>query len=414
MKLSGRKIQRLLAILLFIVASGCDGGNGVDIGNPDLVPVPGVAFLTGQFLTANIDPILDKGLSLSGFYSPNFTADWALKAAQKASLISQSRVIYILATAYEITGDEKYREGMIRAADYLLAHFELHARTGVWVKEISPTGEVINSSFHAYGHAHVIFALAHAYNVSGVPAYRDSAYRTWITLNVPALLQNRNERFSLSGLNVAMHTFEALLVLYKATGSDLILTDLEGLGDYIVNHFYVPEKGYFVEGLGPNAKPALEGEIRLGHNIEMAFLLSRAVDIGLPATYLEHANKAVDFVAHIGLDATDNLIPHTVDYNGQTKDGKLYWWSQTEFLRGLAHFSYHGGRADLRSLYMRSFESVTRHFIDPVNGGWYPEAMQPLADKGHGWKVGYHVSMMISELLRLHRYEFTSGRETLL
>ena len=146
----------------------------------------------------------------------------------------------------------------------------------------------------------------------------------------------------------------------------------------------------------------------------MAFLLSRAVDAGLPESYLESANASVDFVYRQAEKSPMGIIAHTTDYKGTIRDPEQYWWCQTELLRGLAHFSMHRNRADLTPQFNKTLGEVRKHFIDPVNGGWFKTPDSAELDKGEQWKVGYHVTMMLTELMRLNGVRFRSGSEVLL
>ena len=238
---------------------------------------------------------------------------------------------------------------------------------------------------------------------------------TWVALDIADAVNGHNKSYDLRGLNVAMHIFESLLVLYKATEhSHMIGQDLNVLARYIVDHFFDPKLGVFVEDLTPTLDRAVDGEIRLGHAIEIAFLLSRAVDAGLPAAYLVPANASVDFVSRQAAKNPIGIIPHTTDYKGTTRDSEQYWWAQTELLRGLAHFAMHRNRPDLTTQFRKALEQVQKHFIDPVYGGWFKKPDAAELDKGDPWKVGYHVTMMLTEMMRLQGMKFHSGSEVLL
>ena len=211
-----------------------------------------------------------------------------------------------------------------------------------------------------------------------------------------------------------MHLFEGLLVLYRATDSEMVRGELQALGDYIVGHFFDPRCGCFVEWLTAAFERDPNGEVRPGHAAQMAFLLSRAVDAGLPSRYLDEANASVSFVARVAAKDPNGIIPHSTDYAGKVRDPEYYWWSQTELLRGLGHFIVHRGREDLWPGFRKSLEYVREHYIDPVHSGWYRKPDAKTDDKGNDWKVGYHVAMMITELLRLNGERFQSGAEILL
>lgn len=410
-------IRRILLIVAIVmVATGCDTGN--DGGNARIngstIDIPAIEWLKQNLIDGNVEPRLVNGLLPDGFYQPLLAHDWTPKPQQKATLISQARFIYVMAMGYEITGNKRYLAAMQHAADYLLNHFSDPDIPGQWYRALQADGHVGNRGFHAYGNAQVIFALAHAYKITQDAKYLDAAMSTWLELDISGAIADTNKHYDLHGLNAAMHIFESLIALYKASDrSKLIGTDVNALAKYIVGHFYDPKLGVFVEELTPKLERKPDGEIRLGHAIEIAFLLSRAVDAGLPASYLEPANASVDFVARQAAKHPEGLIPHTTDYQGNPRDPTEYWWSQTELLRGLAHFSLHRGRNDLNSQFNKTFMGVRKHFIDPHDSGWYKTADGITLDKGEPWKAGYHVTMMLTELMRLKGMQFLSGNEVL-
>ena len=54
------------------------------------------------------------------------------------------------------------------------------------------------------------------------------------------------------------------------------------------------------------------------------------------------------------------------------------------------------------------------HLVDTRHRGWYPAAGRTRGGKGGEWKGGYHVTMMLTEILRLQGVRFHSGDEVLL
>ncbi len=409
------KIFLLIAAVAFLAVPGCDSDNSGTRESTPAGDAPSIDWLKQNLIKGNVEPRLVHGLLPSGFYQPSLKNDWTPKLQQNASLISQTRFIYIMAMGYEVTGDKRYLMAMTQAADYLLGHFADPKLPGQWYREVQPDGSVSNTHFHAYGYAQVIFALSHAYKITRNSKYLDAAMGTWLELDIPDAVKGANKSYDLRGLNVAMHIFESIIALYKVTDhSKMVIQDLNTLAEYIVSHFYDPERGVFVEDLTPKLEREQNGEIRLGHAIEIAFLLSRAVDAGLPASYLKPANASVDFVTRQAAKNPDGLIPHTTDYAGRTRDPEKYWWCQTELLRGLAHFSMHRNRTDLIAQFNQTFIGVQKHFIDPSNGGWFKKSDGAELDKGEQWKDGYHVTMMLTELMRLKGMKFLSGNEVLL
>lgn len=406
----------LLALFALLAVTACDSRSDIPAENAATRANPSFDWLKQDLLMGVVEPRLKHGLLPSGFYQPNLGPDWNPVPPQIATLISQTRLIYVMAMGYEVSGDARHLDAMKRAADYLLANFPEPSALGRWARTVSSDGKIVSRDFHAYGHAHVIMALSHAFKVSGDSRYLKAAMQTWLALDVPNAIAGKNQLYDLRGLNVSMHMFEALLVLFRATDSKLVRSDLKLLGDYIVAHFFDPKQGYFVEELTATPERARkpDGEVRLGHSIEMAFLLSRAVDAGLPRSYLDQANASVSFVARIAARDGRGIIPHTVDYAGNVRDAEYYWWCQTELLRGLAHFVLHRDRDDLRAQLESSMRSVRDLYVDPVHGGWYKTPGAKGKNKGDDWKVGYHVTMMETEIMRLNGMQFRSGPEVLL
>ena len=303
---------------------------------------------------------------------------------------------------------------MIKAVDFLLENYADKKAPGRWANLVDPEGKVLAAQFHAYGYTHVIFALAHAYRASKDKKYLDAALATWLQLDLPRTLRGRNPELNLHGLNVAMHAFEALLVLYKLDHSNLVLGDLKLLGEYILGNFFDPQRGFFYEELDANLRPAPGEAIRLGHNVEMAFLFSRAVDGGFPTKYLDAGNRAIDYVVAHGINVADGGLPHELAYDGTVKDPTLIWWVHTELLRALGHYVVRRDRQDLRPALAKTWNYAKLHFIDPRYGGWYERPDGIDRPKGHEWMVGYHVTMMLTEMLRLQGEPFKSGSEMLL
>jgi len=406
----------IVSAFAFTGLLGCDPGDDATTEISVAQSEPELTSLKYDLINDNLEPRLKYGLLPNGFYQPQLARDWTPLPLeqQKASLISQSRFMYIMAMGYEVTSDPRYLSALELSSGYLLEHFLNPHFPGHWYSEVTPDGTVTNPGFHAYGHAHVLLALSHAFKVTGDPKFKEAAFQTWLALGVPSAIAGKNQFYELHGLNVAMHLFESLLVFYKATELPMVYDDLTALGEYIVSHFYSPKGGFFGEGLTADLQLEADGEIRLGHSIEMAFLLSRAVAVGLPSRYLQAANTSVDFVAAIAAKNPQGLIPHTADFNGDVKDPTYYWWPQTELLRALAHFSVQRDRTDLQAQFEKSRALIRKQFLDTEFKGWYGNPDEKGKNKGHQWKVGYHVIMMQTELMRLHGAEFRSGSEVLL
>lgn len=378
-------------------------------------------FLTGdarwyrdQLLDGNARPRLKAAVAPNGFYSPNITRDWKLKGEQRGTLITQTRAMYVMASGYEVSGEPAFRDALVRTADFLLLKCHHPAEPGLWAKEFAPDGKVLDMEVHVYGQMQAIFALAHAYRSTGEKRFLDAALTTWLNVDIRALVSGKRPDYALTGLNVAMHTFEAILALNRASPSRVLLDDLNVIGEHILKYFLNEKEGYFYEHLTEDLKPVPGGEIRVGHNFEMAFLFSRAAAFGLPAKFHEAGSRVVNFAAAHGIHATNGSVPHELTYDRVVRDPLLVFWCHAEALRALAHFVIQRQSAALRPKFDAVLGFVKGHFIDPDFGGWYRIADRPDQGKGSDWFAGYHEAMLCTEILRLTDHRFKSSQEMLL
>jgi mannobiose 2-epimerase len=388
--------------------------------------------LSGAAAEQHIDPqwfrqaLLDEvsrwrtaAFTPTGFFQPSLDRQWRPEGRQVATLVSQSRLIFVMATGYELTGDRAYLEAARKGGEFLLAHFR-DRKYGGWFYSVSPEGTVLDSSKDSYGHAFVIFGLSHAAQVTGDDRFRREALATWAEMKgrlrdragfiKPKTTRDFSESRGTNSQNPMMHLFEALLALHDLTGSPAVFDDAQSLAHGIFAKLFQDEGGYLPELYDSAWKPlsgARGGRIELGHQFEWAFLLSHAVERGVPAHYLQIGGRLLDYGMRNAYDSGDGGIFSRSDHNGMVSSRSKGWWEQCEFLRALMHYATLRGREDLWPPFDKSLRFVQRYFIDPEFGGWYSaydsntEAKTRRIYKGSPWMVGYHVTGMYLEALRL-------------
>jgi len=355
----------------------------------------------------------------SGFLRPSLDREWQPTGRQTATLVSQSRLIYVLATGWELTRDEAYLEAVTKGADFLLEHFR-DPEHGGFFYSASPDGEVLDNSKDSYGHAFVIFGLAHAARVTGEERFREAALQTWSEMKAhlrdkagfirPRATRDFSQVRSTNSQNPMMHLFEALLALHDVTGSEEVFNDAKSLAEAIFRKLFQEEEGYLPELFDEHWKPLpadRRGYIELGHQFEWAFLLSRAVEKGFSEDWLDIGDRLLDYGLEVGYDADEGGIFSRGDYEGNARPGPKGWWEQAELLRALAHYAVLRERDDVWDAFAQSLKFVQRNFIDWEHGGWFrsyepgvPRAVEE-QNKGSVWMVGYHVTGMYWEVLRL-------------
>ncbi len=364
-----------------------------------------------QLVDGNAGPRA-KAIAANGFYAPNLNRDWSPKAEQVATLVTQTRAIYVMAAAFEVTGEARFKDAMLRASAFLLERFKHPRVPGYFLERVGSDGRGLSDGMHLYGHTQAVFALAHAYRSSGDERFLKAALGTWLAIGIRQLIGKIPDQ-SLSGLNVAMHAFESLMALNRAAPSTLIQADLAALGNTILDRFYVEGKGYFGEHVDKDWRVAPGSEIRVGHNFEMAFLFSRAAAMGMPERFLSAGLAVVRQMAQVGVDPR-GAVPHELHLNFAPRDPQIPFWGQMETMRSLAHYSVARGLDELRPVFERVLAFSKQNFLDPVHGGWYRAPNAVVDGKGSDWFAGYHEAMMQTEILRLCGHRFTSGPEMLL
>jgi len=356
--------------------------------------------------------------SESGFLRANFTRAWQPRAQKTTDLGAQSRLIYVLVSGYELTGDPRYLDAARRGADFLLQHFSDPVYGGFF-RIVDAEGRVVHDSKHTYGHAFAIFALAHAYRVTKDERYRDAALMAWRAVNLglrdPAggFRPEAPRDFSsgtadLRTQNPVMHLFEALLALYDATGSAEALAGARVVGDFVAYRLLegLPDGGAYVpEWYDATWQPLPReggGYIDLGHQFEWAYLLNSAEERGLPSLYTAVAQRILDYAIKTGYDDQAGGTFNVAHVDGTVVREKGYW-QQSECLRTVMRYAALYGKADMKRRYEQTLALVRDELIDTENGGWFLMTKSACARQScpDEQPDAYHMTTMHREALAL-------------
>ncbi len=264
--------------------------------------------------------------------------------------ISQSRSTY-----YNVEADR----AAVSRGDLLAARFLDAARAGadhlagaemwdatydgyVWAIE-HDDADVRNDSKNSYGQVHPIFALAHAYTVTGDSTHLDAALRgmdTFVREASPgeptgAYEGNASRDWTGDGrrnLDYMCHSFESWFALYEALPAGHarkgeVWGMVEDTGNHIMNTMVQQmqdpgneDKAFIPWNYESDWTPAMGdpdpqnwwggGDWRYvspGHNFEYAFLFSRAIELGDPA--FGQSATAADW-----LEKSEKLINYALEY----------------------------------------------------------------------------------------------------
>ena len=355
----------------------------------------------------------------NGFFAVSLDRQWRPVGSEDGTLVSQNRQIFVMGAGYELTHDPAYLDAMKRGADFLLEHFR-DKEQDLFFSRVSPEGAVIDRSKDSYGLAFTILGLSHAARITKDKRYAAAALETWAQMKEhlrepsgffrPKTDRGYTRTTSENTQNPMMHLFEALLALHDATGSPAVLRDAQEHADRIFSRLFQEQEGRLPEFYDAEWKPAAAekgGHIELGHQFEWAFLLSHAVEKGLPNRYLVIAGRLLDYGMKVAYDAEEGGIFTQGDYDNRAVRGPKGWWEQCEFLRALMHWAVVRGRTDLWPAFDKSLAFAKRNLMDAEFGGWYysydPQNPTIRNGKGSEWQAGYHVTGMYLEGLRLSK-----------
>ena len=353
----------------------------------------------------------------NGFFMVSLDRQWRPNGNPNGTLVSQSRQIFVMGAGYEVTGEATYLDAMKKGADFLLECFR-DKQKGLFFYSVDPEGKVVDDNKDSYGLAFTIFALSHVARITKDERYARAALETWTEMKEhmrepsgffrPRMDRNYTKVIGQNSQNPMMHLFEALLALHDATGSQEVLRDAQAHADNILNRLIQDETRLpeLYDAEWHAARPEQGGYFELGHQFEWAFLLSHAVEEGLPARYLGVAERLLNYGMKVAYDQQEGGIFSRGDYEGRAARGPKGWWEQCEFLRALMHWAAVRGRADLWPAFDKSLTFSKKNLIDAEYGGWFSsydakQATRRSSSKGNIWQVGYHVCGMYLEALRI-------------
>lgn len=378
-----------------------------------------------------------------GGFHQTFARDWSALPDENRFLVYQARLTW---TAAAFAGySEEHHEEFVEYARYGIAYLDevmRDAEQGGFHWVLSPEGKVdpaLGTEKHVYGTAFVVYAGARAYEATGdgraLKVARDAfdwlethahddehggyfegltrAGEPILSWSEEAPISDRTDRLGVyhgfKSMNAHIHLLEAVAELYRVDRRPIVAGRLRELLEIVRDRIAV-EPGALNLYLTRDwrATPAHDS---FGHDVETAYLLVEAAEVlGIPddERTWHVARRLVDHALDWGWDEKHGgFFDKGEVFNGAAFDTDKVWWTQAEGLNTLLllHRRY-GGRTDRYwRAFLRQWDFIERHLIDPEHGGWFEVATRAgelIGDgrKANPWKANYHTARALMGVAR--------------
>ncbi len=256
-----------------------------------------------------------------------------------------------------------------------------------------------DDSKQAYGHAFVLLAAADARMLGHPLAGRMLAditevlnTRFWDEAHGAVSEEYARDWSKISnyrGQNSNMHLTEALMAAFEATGDIGYLTKAERIAsliigrhaaalDYVVaEHF---DENWNVDKSYKGSDMFRPAGTTPGHWLEWSRLLMQLWVLGgKKLSWLPNAAAKL-FRSSVtrGWDHGKGGFFYTLDFDHKPALRQKLWWPATEAIGAAAFIAAHDADPFYEEWYRRIWDFAANHFIDPANGGWFPELGEDL------------------------------------
>lgn len=386
------------------------------------------AFRSPEFLTQHIKDILafyeGRCQDPAGGFFQYFRDDGSVYNTHHRHLVSSTRFVFNYAKAGRFFGQPAYLDLARHGLQYLEdAHWEPAFKGYAWTLD---HGHVEDSTRHCYGMAFVLLAYATAFECGIAEAregidrafdimeqhfwlpddglYADEASADWSTLS------------SYRGQNANMHSCEAMLAAFEATGDRKFLERAYTLahnvcrrqaeqGDGLIwehydSHWQIdwdynrdnPRHLFRPWGFQPGHQTEWSKLLLILHrHLPEAWMIDRACDL---------FDRALD----LAWDDEFGGICYGFAPDGSICDGDKYFWVQAESFAAAALLAQATGRDSYWDWYERIWDYAWNHMVDHRYGAWFrilTRDNQAYSDeKSPAGKVDYHTMGACYEVLR--------------
>lgn len=352
-----------------------------------------------------------------GYVGFDLTLD---KDADKGVILN-SRILWFYSSCYNTIGGEENLRLAAHAYEFLRDYCYDKEFGGVyWMMKCD--GSVSDSMKHTYNQAFAIYALSEYYLASKNREALNLAFDIFSTIEEKALDEYgymeafsreweliENDALSENGLmadktmNTILHLIEGYIVLYKASGDEVVAQRLKFLLSQMSDKVFDPERNALKVFFDTTL--SVIGDIHsYGHDIEATWLMDRACetlgDRELTEKFREMNLKISNNILNIALEggALNN------ERENDKIDRKRVWWVQAEAVVGFVNAYQKSGDEKFLDAARTVMTYITEQQIDKRCGEWYAEITfegvpHDFKETVGPWKCPYHNGRMCLEMI---------------
>jgi len=328
-------------------------------------------------------------------------------------IVATTRFIHNFAVGAMLDGPDWCRP----AAEHGLAFLE----SGHWDPDhggydwILDGRETSDATRYCYGHAFVMLAGARAHQ-AGLPDARRHIERAADSIDehfwepehglcATEATPDWSTLDSYRGQNANMHTCEAMLAAYEATGEDRFLERSLTIADSLTRDVAAATDGRLWEHFDPDWSPDREYNrddpdhqfrpwgYQAGHHVEWTKLLLLLYEQTGEAWLPDRAEELFETAIDLGWDDEHGGFYYTAEADGTPVNPDKYSWPVTEAI-GAAALLADVVDSSYGEWYDRLWRYGEEHFVNPNYGNWYERLIRGHERDGpnHGPVVepGYH------------------------
>ncbi len=321
-----------------------------------------------------------------------FKDDGSIYDADTRHLVSSTRFIFNYAMAFHRFGDPEYQDAVHHGLAFLRdAH--RNPATGGYAWLLGPDNEILDGTNHCYGLAFVVLAYAKALE-AGVPEARDHLDETWELMERHFWSEDdglyRDEISAgwhdvspYRGQNANMHSCEAMLAAFEASGETKFLDRAETLARRVTVDLAAKADGLVWEHYDPSWQVDWNYNLddpkhlfrpwgfQPGHQTEWAKLLV-ILHRHRPADWLvPTAQRLFDTALARAWDDANGGICYGFAPDGSICDGDKYFWVQAESFAAAALLAKRTDEQRYWVWYDRIWDYSWEHMVDHQYGAWY-------------------------------------------